>query len=337
MTILDDESNRDLVTRLYAEILLREPDREGLAGHVRLLNMGRITPQQLEESMRNSIEFRELVRPKATHRLRFTGTCDEREFASKCREHDFWYHSFYFDNGFVQRGDYNIGLDIGEYGFPADMSDLTVLDVGTGSGWFATYFEQLGAQVTTVDARGYCDFDVRGRPGYPDVALEKPVPDRVLADGRPIYYSPVSKGFWIMKDILGLTAEYVNARVYEIRPELFQGKTFDLVFMGAVLMHLRDPIGALMALRSVCKHRLIANAIPLRALEDVPVMQMLKGDSITWWAPNESCLVEWFKAAGFTRIEPVSVVHLTVDKPFVDEHGHSSAVTQDVALVNAWV
>lgn len=58
-----NESNRGLVTKLYAEILLREPDCEGLARHVRFLNMGRITPQQLEESMRNSTEFRELVRP----------------------------------------------------------------------------------------------------------------------------------------------------------------------------------------------------------------------------------------------------------------------------------
>jgi len=45
----------------------------------------------------------------------------------------------------------------------------------------------------------------------------------------------------------------------------------------------------------------------------------------------------WFKAAGFTRIEPVSVVHVTVDRPFVAENGNSSALTQDLALVNAWV
>ena len=44
------------------------------------------------------------------------------------------------------------------------MTTMSVLDIGTGSGWFATYFEQRGAQVTTIDARGYSDFDVYG-PG----------------------------------------------------------------------------------------------------------------------------------------------------------------------------
>src|SRR5437879_1860889 len=108
-------------------------------------------------------------RPRAAHQLRFTGTCDQAEFTARCAEHDFWYHTFRFDNGFMQRGDYDIGYDVADYGFPPDMRGMSVLDVGTGSGWFATYFEQAGAEVTTVDARGYCDFDVFGRATYPDV------------------------------------------------------------------------------------------------------------------------------------------------------------------------
>jgi hypothetical protein len=131
---------------------------------------------------------------KKTHLLKFTGNCSEAQFKQKCSEHDFWYHSFYFDNGFNQKGDYDIGRNINAYKFPADMSGMKVLDLGTGSGWFATYFEQLGAEVTTVDARGYSDFDVWGRPIYPDIMDEKAQPDRII-DDKPIYYSPVSKGF----------------------------------------------------------------------------------------------------------------------------------------------
>jgi SAM-dependent methyltransferase len=286
-----------------------------------------------------------VAKERTTYRLRFPNisTCGHAEFKRKCGEHDFWYHSFYFDNGFEQRGDYDIGRDVADYCFPADMTGMEVLDVGTGSGWFATYFEQCGAKVTTVDVRGYCDFDVFGRSTYPDVSTEKPGPDRVLPNGRVIYYSPVSRGFWIMKDILGLKAEYVNARIYNICPELFHGREFDLVFIGSLLMHLRDPIGALMAVRSVCRSRLIANSLrdPARDRESTPYMLLLPSDEtrdkITWWVPNKACLVQWFRAAGFSSVDADRTVNLTVDKPFVDASGYSSAANQTHHLVEAQV
>src|SRR5262249_15876592 len=54
-----------------------------------------------------------VAKERATYRLRFTNgsTCAHAEFMRRCGEHDFWYHSFYFDNGFEQRGDYDIGRD----------------------------------------------------------------------------------------------------------------------------------------------------------------------------------------------------------------------------------
>ncbi len=273
--------------------------------------------------------------------LKFTGTCDLAEFQAKCRENDFWYHSYYFDNGFIQRGDYDIGLDVTDYEFPQNMAGMSVLDVGTGSGWFATYFEQLGADVVVTDARGYCDFDAFGRDRYLDVASEKPIPDRLLPNGQRVYYSPVSKGFWIIKDVLGLKAEYVNARVYEICPELFSGRKFDLVFLGSVLMHLRDPIGALMAAHSVCNHRLIATTymLPDTSQSEPPVMQLIEGagDGITWWVPNRPCLIQWLKAAGFSTFNIDKTVRFTIDNPHRDAAGRSSAVNQVQQLVHAYV
>jgi hypothetical protein len=146
------------------------------------------------------------------HLLHYTGTLDAAEFDSICSTVGWWYHSYYFDNGLSVRGDYDIGADIEDYGFPEDMGGMEVLDIGAGAGWFAHYFAECGA-VTTFDARGYADYDVFGRSSYPSHEVPEAVapdvdvfarggaqpgsadlherpPDRVGKDGEPIYFSP---------------------------------------------------------------------------------------------------------------------------------------------------
>lgn len=270
------------------------------------------------------------------YKLNFTGSCDQETFDRVCGQQDIWYHSYFFDNGYSVRGDYDIGLDIDDYGFPNDMTGMRVLDVGTASGWFAFYFEQKGAEVTAFDARGYSDWDMYGR-------YENPPPgsgddSQILRDknGEKIYLNLVSGGFWKMRELLGSQVKFVTGRVYDIRPELFDGQKFDLVFYGSLLLHLRDPIGALMAGRKVCVDRLIA-ATPILA-DDNPHPHMdlpyLAGQNrITWWRPNKACYRLWFLAAGFTTVDVERTVNLTVDIP-VPEHDN---ITQTLQVAEARV
>jgi SAM-dependent methyltransferase len=252
--------------------------------------------------------------------LKFTGKFTAAEFEIACAQQNWWYHSYYFDNGFAVRGDYDIGRNIHEYGFSDDMKGLTVLDIGTGGGWFAVYFAQKGARVTALDVRGTSDYDVRGgRQGselYPPIESEKPVPDHVGPDGRPIYFSRVSRSLWIMKDLLGVPITYVNSRIYDVRPELFDGQTFDLVFVGALLLHLRDPIGALMAARTVCRERLIATSPTVQdGNGQEPWMKLVPATDGAWWLPNEACFRQWFLDAGFRDVNIDRVVTLTGESP----------------------
>lgn len=277
------------------------------------------------------------------HRLAYTGALDRFEFEQACKAVPWWYHSYYFDNGFEVRGDYDIGADVDDYGFPDDMQGMTVLDLGSGGGWFAHYFWQRGARVTAVDARGYCDFDVFGRwfnppvdedtsPGgnavyerLPDESTRR-VPDRVDDTGRPVYDSPVSSAFWAMREILESDIEFRNARIYEVGPELLEHRRFDLVFMGALLCHLRDPIGALMAARSVCSGQIIASTPVVLGEPEGEVMprQYLPYtdvDAISWWLPNEACFRLWFTAAGFREVDVSRVITLRGDVEHRDDGG----------------
>jgi hypothetical protein len=172
--------------------------------------------------------------------------------------------------------------------------------------------------VTAVDARGYTDFDMQGRHTHPPIEIEKPQPDAYTDDGRPVYFSPVSRGLWIMLDLLGSQVEYRNSRVYDLTPAFFGG-TFDLVFMGALLLHLRDPIGALQACRRVCHGQLIATTPILDdafGLVGTSMMLPWAGfDPISWWQPNLACYETWFEMAGFADVDASRSVTLTSDRP----------------------
>jgi SAM-dependent methyltransferase len=277
-----------------------------------------------------------------SHRLRFTGELTVEQFGEQCKQEKTWYHSYYFDNGYQVRGDYNIGADILDYGFPDSMAGMRVLDLGTGAGWFAFYFEQLGADVVTVDARGYCDFDIYGRHFYPLVSSEGKEPDRFQEDGTPIYDSPVSGAFWLMRDILKSTVHFVNSRIYDIRPEMFGRRKFDLVFLGAILCHLRDPIGALMAARRVCEgHIIVTTPVVIGEPEsEVLPRQYLPYtsiDNISWWLPNEACFRHWFLAAGFRNPNVERSVVLRCDLEHPDETGRVVNADQTLRVGRAHV
>jgi SAM-dependent methyltransferase len=278
------------------------------------------------------------------HRLAYTSALDRAAFEAECAQVPWWYHSYYFDNGVSIRGDYDIGADIHDYGFPLDLSGASVLDLGTGGGWFAHYFEQRGAAVTTYDARGYCDFDVYGRFDYPSIendavpdlpsgvynraetATTRREPDRYDEQGRPVYFSPVSPAFWKMHDLLGSRIESRSGRIYDVSPDVFDGRKFDIVFMGALLCHLRDPIGALMAARSVCDGRIFASTPiiigePESEFEPRQYLPYTDIDRISWWLPNEACFRHWFLAAGFRDVNIARSITLRGDVEHRDDTG----------------
>src|ERR1700730_17535608 len=55
--------NRGLVTRLYREILFREPDAGGLDHYTSQLEARQILPHQVEETLRSSPEYVSVISP----------------------------------------------------------------------------------------------------------------------------------------------------------------------------------------------------------------------------------------------------------------------------------
>jgi hypothetical protein len=158
--------------------------------------------------------------------------------------------------------------------------------------------------VTSFDARGACDMDIYGRYRHPDLEVEKPEPDRYDRNGDPIYHNRTSEPFFILQEYLDVEIPFSSGRIYEI-DRIFEGEQFDIVFMGAILGHLRDPIGALMAARALCRGEVFATQRVSSETQETPGMMMpyTNFSKRAWWVPNLECFRHWFLAAGFKDVD----------------------------------
>ena len=134
-------------------------------------------------------------------------------------EHGRWWHEIELAPGVVTPGDDSNRMKLpilDRLGLPREMHGLRVLDIGCSDGYFSFEMEKRGAGVVAMDF----------------------VPETYT-------------GFATAKKILGSRVEYRMDNVYNLSPEAFGA--FDVVLFLGVLYHLRKPLAALDAIRSVMK------------------------------------------------------------------------------------
>ena len=89
----------------------------------------------------------------------------------------------------------------------------------------------------------------RARPGQWDWPVD--APPAAIAELRARHEG--GTGFPIAREALGSRVERMARSIYALDPEV-DGR-FDLVYVGSLLLHLRDPVGALERARAVCRGR----------------------------------------------------------------------------------
>jgi len=174
-----------------------------------------------------------------------------------------WYHQIEFAPGIVTPGQHpskRMLQNLDEMGLPGDCTGLRVLDVGCRDGFFTFEMERRGADILGID-----------------------------------YAVPEATGFPIGAKIFGSHAPYRIENVYHLNPE--EHGHFDVVLFLGVIYHLRNPLLALDAVRSVTKPgglifvtSQLATTQELQELTE-PVWQFcprdwLCGDASNKWAPN---------------------------------------------------
>ena len=111
--------------------------------------------------------------------------------------------------------------------------------MGTFDGFWAFELERRGATVVGIDIDHEQDLDWPPR-------------------GRPATFSPEPRGhrFTIAKELLGSKVERVGVSIYHARREDLG--TFDFVFCGSVILHLRDQLLALERIAGLCTGQFIS-------------------------------------------------------------------------------
>ncbi|MDP1818567.1 MAG: class I SAM-dependent methyltransferase [Acidimicrobiales bacterium] len=205
-----------------------------------------------------------------------------------------WYHTIDVVPGAVTRGWFDLRHALPKIPFP-DVRGRRCLDVGTWDGFYAYELEQRGAgEVVAVDLP-----DMRGIDWPPEV-LADPSFDPTLSDEQPR-----AAGFHLVNEIRRSSVAWRGLSIYELDPATVG--TFDLVLVGSLLVHLRDPIRALDAVRQVVApggHLLLVDYIhpSVNVLgRGRPLFELRgEGSDFQWWLASDLGLQQVLKVAGFT-------------------------------------
>jgi tRNA (mo5U34)-methyltransferase len=206
-----------------------------------------------------------------------------------------WYHTMDLAPGVETPGWFDLRPIVNTMPWP-DVRGKRCLDVGTYDGFLAFEMERRGAgEVVAIDIDDHTKWD-----WPPDVRATGPENLAKLAGPEK------GKGFKIAAAVLGSTVDRRPMSVYDLDPK--DVGVFDVVVCGSLLLHLRDPMRALEAIRGVCSgHFMSAEQINLPltlAHRRMPVLTLNgSGPLGQWFIPNAAGHRRMVYAAGFEIIQ----------------------------------
>ena len=216
-----------------------------------------------------------------------------------------WYHTLELAPGVVTRAVWDHRTTVDRVGLPSTLVGKTALDVGTADGFWAFEMERRGAdRVVAIDVAHAGDVDLlpRHRALCPQEELDSEIwPVRFLTAQR----------------MLGSKVDYRNCTVYDLSPETV-GR-FDVVYCGSLLIHLFNPLQALINIRNVTKEIAVIETTmfhrdPLEAtFPDRPLLSFGRlddegdrpGFDVGYWSFTPRALCDMLIYAGFAWVEPL--------------------------------
>jgi tRNA (mo5U34)-methyltransferase len=185
-----------------------------------------------------------------------------------------WWHTIEVAPGLLTRGGWDLRPTAERMPWPS-LEGARCLDVGTMDGFWAFELERRGAgEVLAIDL-----------------------------------FDPPRPQFGLAAELLGSRAELRRLSVHDLDAD--DVGQFDVIVIGYVLQMLRDPLGALEALRSVCRGHLIVLetiSLPLELLPSPLARLDARRDGREWFVFNRRGLRKALQLSGWTVEETTSVI-----------------------------
>lgn len=217
-----------------------------------------------------------------------------------------WYHSMELAPGVVTDGEFDLSGVVRKYGVPEDLTGKRVIDVATFNGYWAFEFERRGAEVMALDLSGAEEID------WP--ALRP----------RHINETPLSEGFHLAHAIYESSVTRVERSVYDVSSD--DVGTFDLVFCGSMLIHLKNQFKALEQMRSLLKPGgLFITCEPYHrglTLLRYPAARYRahRVGAPVFWEPSVRAWAMMIEACGFIQINEISRFNLRSPRGYSVRH-----------------
>jgi SAM-dependent methyltransferase len=221
----------------------------------------------------------------------------------------FWYHAVDLDDGMVTPGDYDYRQSMDAFHFPDDMRGMKVLDIGSATGFFAFEFERRGADVYSVELPSLLDWDMI--VGERDRILKGLMRDHDASSLEDATWRHLHGPFEFCHERRKSSVKRVLSTIYDLGPALFDGQTFDVVYLGDILLHLFSPLKALNVVAPLCKYKMIvAGDFADWGGIDAPLFRFAglvnqKGDARSWWSISRCGLEQMLRRVGFRDVVDV--------------------------------
>jgi len=208
-----------------------------------------------------------------------------------------WYHAFELPDGRVLPGAWDLRGHETAYLGGVDVAGKRVLELGPATGYLTFYMERMGAEVVSFEAGFDVSIDMLPVKGRDDPEGKR----RVMQDTIDRNHD----AWWHLHRTLGSSAKFVQGSIYDMPADL---GTFDITLVGAILLHLREPWGAL----SQAAQRTTETMIVTEPLQDDlhdPESNIMRFSPsaehhvTNWWSIYPGAVVSMLSRLGFGLTE----------------------------------